>query len=367
MQQHPSVFSVRRTLSYTIGAILLLAVAGSSMACGGAPAAQPTTAPGKSPTASVKEQGAAQPAQAGTVVAKLAHVLSDDHCNQQAYLFFNDRLKTLTNGKLSIRIFPNSQLGNEREYVEQLQVGQIEFARVSTAVLGPFVPQFQVFDLPYLFPTRQHRDKAADGELGQILLKLLEERLDIKGLGFFDDGSRSLYNSKRPVVTPADLKGMKVRVMENQLMIKTFNALGAASTPMAFGEVYSALQQGVVDASEGPAAGYASVKHYEVAKYYSFTEHFMTPALPMVSMKWFNTQPKEIQQAIVQAGMEMAIKERQLWAESEDKIVTDLKAKGTQFNDVPDKAPFAKLVESIYGEYEGKIGKDLIDKARNVK
>jgi len=309
----------------------------------------------------------AQSAPAGVTVTKFASVLAENHAHHKSYLFFADRVKELTGGKLIINVYPNSQLGNEREYVEFLQTGQIEFGRAATAVLGPFVPQFQAFDLPYLFANKQQMFKAADGELGQMLLKALADKLNIKGLGFFDDGTRSLYSSKRSVLVPADFKGMKVRTMENQLMIKTFNTIGAAATPLPYGELYSALQQGVVDAGEGPIPSYWAMKHYEVAKYYSFTDTFISPALPMVGLKWYNAQPKEFQQAIDQAAKEMIVKERQWMAEQEKSAMDELKAKGVVFTEVKDKAAFMKAVEPIHKEYEARLGKDLLDKARNPK
>ncbi len=308
-----------------------------------------------------------QSAPAGVTVTKFASVLAENHAHHKSYQFFADRVKELTGGKLVINVYPNSQLGNEREYVEFLQTGQIEFGRVATAVLGPFVPQFQAFDLPYLFPTKQQMFKAADGELGQMLLTALADKLNIKGLGFFDDGTRSLYSSKRAILTPADFKGMKVRTMENQLMIKTFNMLGAAATPLPYGELYSALQQGVVDAGEGPIPSYWAMKHYEVAKYYSYTDTFISPALPMVGLKWFNAQPKEFQQAIEQAAKEMIVKERQMMAEQEKTATDDLKTKGVVFTEMKDKAAFMKAVEPIHKEYEARLGKDLLDMARNPK
>ncbi len=309
----------------------------------------------------------AQSAPAGATVTKFASVLAENHAHHKSYVFFADRVKELTGGKLIINVYPNSQLGNEREYVEFLQTGQIEFGRVATAVLGPFVPQFQAFDLPYLFPNKQQMFKAADGELGQMLLKALADKLNIKGLGFFDDGTRSLYSSKRSVIVPADFKGMKVRTMENQLMIKTFNIIGAAATPLPYGELYSALQQGVVDAGEGPIPSYWAMKHYEVAKYYSFTDTFISPALPMVGLKWYNAQPKEFQQAIDQAAKEMIVKERQWMAEQEKSAMDELKAKGVVFTEVKDKSAFMKAVEPIHKEYESRLGKDVLDKARNPK
>ena len=340
-------------LSTLVIGLLILAAA-----CGGAaPAAQPTAAPAKG-----GEPAKAAPAAAAQTV-KFASVLAEDHPQHKAFLFCADRMKELTNGKVIVQVFPNSQLGNEREYIEQLQIGQLEFGKSSAAVLGPFVPQFQVFDLPYVFKSREHLFKHTDGEVGQTLLKLVNEKLNIKGLGFFDAGARSIFTSKKPINTPADLKGLKIRVMENQLMIQTFNALGAAATPMAYGELYSALQQGVVDGAENSPVAYRAMKHYEVAKYFSYTEHFMTPDFPMVSLKWYNAQPKEIQQAVDQAGKEMIKKERELWLEYEKFVEDDLKAKGVEFNKVADKGAFAKLVEPIYSQFESKIGKDLIEKA----
>ena len=303
----------------------------------------------------------------GVVVTKFAHVLAETHANHTCYLSFAKRVKEMTKGKLIINVYPNSQLGNEREYVEFLQTGQIEFGRAHTSVLGGFIPQFQTFDIPYLFKDRQQMFKAADGELGRVLLKALADKLQIKGLGFFDDGSRCLYNSRRPIYTPADFKGLKVRTMENQIMIKTFNMLGAAAVPLPFGEVYSGLQQGVIDASEGPVQGYWVMKHNEVAKYFSYTDTFIGPALPMVGLKWFNAQSKEFQQAIEQAAREMIVQERQLFAEQEKVATDDLKSKGVLFNAVKDKTAFMKIVEPIYKEFESQLGKDLLDMARNPK
>jgi tripartite ATP-independent transporter DctP family solute receptor len=306
-------------------------------------------------------------AQTGAVVTKFAHVLAENHANHTSYLFFANRVKEMTKGKLIINIYPSSQLGNEREYVEFLQTGQIEFGRAHTAVMGGFIPQFQVFDIPYIFKDKQQMFKAADGELGRVLLKTLADKLQIKGLGFFDDGTRCLYNSRRPIYTPADFKGLKVRTMENQLMIKTFNMLGAAAAPLPFGEVYSGLQQGVIDASEGPVQGYWVMKHNEVAKYFSYTDTFMGPALPMVGLKWFNAQSKEFQQGIEQAAREMIVKERELMAEQEKVATDDLKSKGVLFNAVKDKTAFMKIVEPIHKEFESRLGKDLLDLARNPK
>ena len=173
-----------------------------------------------------------------------------------------------------------------------------------------------------------------------------------------------MFNSKRPIITPADIEGHEDPGHGEPSHDLDLQPMGAAATPMAIGELYSAIQQGVVDGAENSPVFYRSQKYYEVAKYYAFTDHFLTPDYPMMSLKWFNAQPKDIQDAITQAGKEMIEKERQFWLEYEKFVNDDLKAKGVLFNDVPDKAAFAKLVEPIYKDFEGKIGKDLIDKAR---
>jgi len=356
--------------------ILALGSGGALLVGCGQPAApaQPTAAPKAAapdaPTAAAAPAApaaAAAAAPAGAVTAKFAAVQADDHSHTQGYKYFASKVKEYTNGKLIINVFPNSQLGNEREYIEQLRTGQIEFARVATAVLGPFVPQYQAFDLPYLFENEAQMLKSADGQLGMQLQKLLEDKLAIKGLGFWPDGSRSVYNRLRPIKTPADMKGMKIRLMENPLMLETFNALGAAATPMAYGEVYSALQQGVIDGAEGPINAYGTIKHWEVAKYFSYTEHFNTPVLPMVSKKWYDAQPKEFQDAIDKAAKDTMPWVRNLQAEQEKAAAADLTSKGVQINKVDDKAPFIKLAETVYPKYVDKIGKDYIDLARSGK
>ena len=369
--------SSRAHASGLITVLLAAALVAFATACGGAAAPAATTAPAKPAAtaaaaapaaAATKAPAAAQPAApAGAVTAKFAAVQADDHSHVQGYKYFANKVKEYTNGKLVINVFPNSQLGNEREYIEQLRTGQIEFARVATAVLGPFVPQYQAFDLPYMFENEPTMLKSADGQLGTALQKLLEEKLAIKGLGFWPDGSRSVYNRVRPINTPADMKGMKIRLMENPLMLKTFNTLGAAATPMAYGEVYSALQQGVIDGAEGPINAYGTIKHWEVAKYFSYTEHFNVPVLPMVSKKWYDAQPKEFQEAIDKAAKDTMPWVRNLQTEQEKAAEADLKTKGVQINRVPDKAPFMKAVEPIYPEYVDKIGKEYIDMARSGK
>lgn len=347
---------------------LAVAVLGLTAACGGG-TAQPTAAPSQPAAAPAKAPEATKPAAAApanVIRVKYSDQVAEDHPEQKATREWAEKVKTMTNGALVIDVYANSVLGSPRENLEQMQIGQLEFAKISTAALGGFVPQFQVFDLPYVFKSREHLLKATDGEPGKILEKMLADKLGIKILGWFDAGARSIFTSKKPVKTIADLKGQKIRVMESPLMIQTFNLMGAAAVPMAYGELYSALQQGVVDGAENSQIAYRSMKHYEVAKYFTLTEHFMTPDIPMVSLKWFNAQPKEIQNAVEQSAKELIQNERKYWLEYEKFVTNDLKSKGVQFMDT-DKEPFAKAVEPVYKDFEPKIGKDLMDMTRNMK
>ncbi len=343
----------------------------AATACGSStPAAQPTSAPSQpnaaAPTKAPEATKPAAAAPAQVIRVKYSDQVAEDHPEQKATREWAEKVKTMTNGALVIDLYPNSVLGSPRENLEQMQIGQLEFAKISTAALGGFVPQFQVFDLPYVFKSREHLLKATDGEPGKILEKMLADKLGIRILGWFDAGARSIFTSKKPVKSIADLKGQKIRVMESPLMIQTFNLMGAAAVPMAYGELYSALQQGVVDGAENSQIAYRSMKHYEVAKYWTNTEHFMTPDIPMVSLKWFNAQPKETQNAIEQSAKELIQNERKYWLEYEKFVTDDLKAKGVQFMDT-DKEPFAKAVEPVYKDFEPKIGKELMDMARNMK
>ena len=353
----PAAPAATKAAAPAAGATTAPAAPAATKPAAAAPAAGATAAPvvAGEPTASV-------PPAANAKHIKLNDQVADDHPQQKAFRAFSRRVQELTKGQLVIDVFPNSTLGTPRETIEQLQIGQLEMAKVSTAALSGFVPQFQVFDLPYVFKSREHLFKHVDGEVGSTLNKMLADKLGIKSLGYFDAGARSIFTTKKQVKTLADLKGQKIRVMESPLMISTFNLMGAAATPMAYGELYSALQQGVVDAAENSTVAYKAMKHYEPAKLFSFTEHFMTPDMPMVSLKWYSAQPKEIQDAVDQAAKELITSERKFWLEYEGVVVEDLKKLGVQFTDV-DKAPFAKAVEPVLKEFEPKIGKDLMDKA----
>ncbi|MEE3243101.1 MAG: TRAP transporter substrate-binding protein, partial [Bacteroidota bacterium] len=214
-------------------------------------------------------------------VIKLAHGLDVSHPVHKAMVFMGERLKEKSAGKLSLDIYPSQQVGSERECLELLQIGSLGMTKVSTGVLENFAPQLKVFGLPFLFRDAEHRFAVLEGEIGeQLLSSSIPQRL--KGLTFYDAGSRSFY-TKKPVETPEDLKGLKLRVMESQTAMNMVKNLGGSPTPIAWGELYTALQQGVVDGAENNLPSFYLSHHYEVCKYFVVDEHTALPDELLIS------------------------------------------------------------------------------------
>jgi len=281
-------------------------------------------------------------------------------------LFFADKVKEKTNGQIEIQVFPNSQLGEQRDALEGMKVGTLEMAMSSAGPLAQFVPSIDVLNLPYVFNSSDHMHKVLDGEPGK---KLVE---DIEGAGFkflfwMDSGSRNIINNVRPINKPEDLKGLKIRVMTSDLMVDTLNKMGAIATPMGQGEVYSALQQGVLNGWENNPPTLLTLKLYEVSKYFSWTRHFMVPDLILMSQKVYDNLTPEQQQAVLEAAKEAQAKQRELWADYEEKAVEELKQNGVIFNDVADITPFAEKVKPVWKTYTDKFGTQLVDMIENTK
>lgn len=313
-----------------------------------------------------QQQKAQAPAANQKIVIKLGDVLADDHPHTKSYHFFAKRVSELTNGKVEVQVFPNSQLGNQRDMVEGMQMGSIQMGKSMMTVLAGFLPEVQVFDLPYLFRDRDHYYKVMDGPVGQSFLQERLPKVGLVGIAFFDAGQRSVYNSKRPIKTIDDMKGLKLRVPESPIYLDMMGAFGAIGTPMPVGEIYSALQSGVIDGAENAPIFYDKQKHYEVAKYFSNTNHNMPPDVLLMSKKFYDSLPADVQKAIIQAGKETQQYERKLWQELEAKTVADLKAKGVQFNDV-DPKPFREAAQKVWQKYEEKLGKALIQQIVDTK
>lgn len=299
-------------------------------------------------------------------VLKLSSVLPEGHPTHKAMVFFADLVKEKTKGEIEIRVFPSSQLGEQRDALEGMKVGTLEMAMVAAGPLGQFVPQVDVLNLPYMFRSLDHLHKALDGEAGKKLIGYINQA-GYEFLFWMDAGSRNIINNKRPIYKPEDLKGLKIRVMPSKIMVDTLNLMGAIATPMGQGEVYSALQQGVIDGWENNPPTLLTLKLYEVSKYFSWTRHFTVPDVVLMSKKVYDSLTPEQQKAIKEAAVEGMAKQREFWADFEGKAVEELKTKGIAFNDVPDLTPFAEKVKPVWEGYISKFGKELIDAIQGVK
>lgn len=299
------------------------------------------------------------------VVLKLGHAVAPEHPYHLGAVKFSERVAQRTKNKVMIDVYPSTQLGNERDMVEGLQLGTIDLVVTSTGPLGGFVPKMFVVDLPFLFKDREHAYKVLDGQIGKDLLEAFSAK-GIKGLAFWENGFRQITNNTRPIEKPEDLKGIKIRTMENKVHLASFKAFGASPTPMAWSEVYTALQQKTIDAQENPIAIIYHQKIYEVQKYLALTGHFYSPTPLLMSLKVFNNLPKDIQKIMADTAIECATYERNLLRDSEAKQIADLKARGIQVT-TPDKGPFQKVAASVYREFEAQFGKEMVDKIIAIK
>lgn len=303
-------------------------------------------------------------AQQPKVEATFAGILAKDHLITRAYQEFADRVRAKTQGGLSIRVVPAGQMGGIKETVEATMAGNLEFTQVNNAALGNFYSRTMLFDLPFIFRDNDHMKKVVRGELGTQIYAGFEQKTGMKiVMAGMADGPRSVWNSVRPVSKPADMKGMKLRVMESPIMISTFQSLGAIPTPMPFPEVYMAAKQRVIDGAETPPAGLLAMKAPEVAKYYSLTKHFALPAAAGVNVKWFRSLPPAYQTAILEAA-----NEARAWYDAaydaDEKAALDAAVKqGMVVNDVASMEEFRAAVNKVYDEYRERVGGDAMIKA----
>jgi tripartite ATP-independent transporter DctP family solute receptor len=282
---------------------------------------------------------------------KLAHSLEVSHPVHLAMMYMADKVKEKSGGKLTVAVYPNSQLGSERECVELLQIGSLGMTKVSAATMESFSPNFKVLSLPYIFKDKAHYYSVLNGEIGDDLLTEGEQYW-LRGLTYYDAGSRSFYANK-PINTPSDLKGMKIRVQASNTAIAMINAFGGAATPISTSEIYTALQQGVVDGAENNPPTFYLSRHYEVAKNYSLNEHTMVPDILLISTKvWEDLTPQE-QQWLQEAADESAVVQRKLWQEAEEEALREVKKAGVEVT-YPDKEPFAKMVEPLFESFRNE-------------
>lgn len=275
-----------------------------------------------------------------------------------AIQFMGEWLSEQTDGELEVTIYHSMQLGGEKEALEQVQLGALEMTRVSVGVVGPIVDDFNAFNLPYVFRSIDHMHHVVDGEIGQELLAGLEAG-ELIGLGFMDAGARSFYNKERPIRTPEDLEGLKIRVMQNPIFIDMMDAMGGSGIPIAFNELYTAMQTGVVDGAENNPPSYSTQKHYEQAGYYSLTEHLIVPEIFVFSKRVWDTLSEEHQNLIREASILVTQKERELWQAMETKAMEELEGLGVQINDDVDKAAFIEATAPVREKFGAQYAKLL--------
>lgn len=271
---------------------------------------------------------------------------------------FKRLVEEYTNGKVEVQLFASATLGNERDMIEGLSLGTIEMCLSSTGPLPNFSKEFQVFDLPFIITDKDKAYEVMDGEIGTKILSSLES-INIEALGFWENGFRHISNSKKEIVKPEDMAGIKIRTMENPIHMATFQQLGAMPTPMAFSELFTALQQGTIDGQENPLVIFDTNKFSEAQKYLSLTGHVYSPSIMMISKKTFESYPKDVQEALIKAEKEARTWERNFCTKMDEELVAKIKADGVIVTEV-DKELWKKACEPIYAKYESEINPEYI-------
>ncbi|MEX2117007.1 MAG: TRAP transporter substrate-binding protein [Bacteroidota bacterium] len=299
-------------------------------------------------------------------VLKLAHGLDRTHPVHVSMEHMARLVQERSVGRMRIDIYPSGQLGTERECLELVQIGSLAMTKVSSSVLEGFAPSFKVFSLPYLFRDEEHRFRVLDGEIGQRLL-METEPFRLLGLVYLDAGSRSFYSKDKPILTPEDLRGMKIRVQESATSMKMIQALGGSATPIAWGELYTALQQGVVDGAENNPPSFYTSRHYEVCKFYSLNEHTAVPDVMIISTVVWNSLTPEEQGILRQAASDAKEVQKIRWREASAEALARVQEAGVTIYH-PDRTLFAEKVRPMVEQFKSEPAVyDLILKIRGAQ
>lgn len=293
-------------------------------------------------------------------VLKLAHALDTGHPVHHGMVHMAERLQHYSDGRMRVDIYPSGQLGAERELVELVQIGSLDITKVSTSPLEAFVPIMKIFSLPYVFRSREHCLTVLDSNVGRRLLASTEVAR-LRGLGYYDAGSRSFYMVDTPVETPADLAGKKIRVQKSQTSVKMIAAMGGSATPISWGELYTALQQGVVDGAENNPPSFFRSRHYETSKYYALNEHTMVPDILLMSLRSWESLNEQQRGWLQNAVDDSVAYQRRLWMEATQEALATVEEAGVVVT-YPDKQPFMDAVAEMKASYAGtEIGDLLAD------
>ena len=308
------------------------------------------------------------PQKSDQTVLKIGHGLNEQHPVHKALVFMGEKLKEKSNGKITLEIIPSEQLGSEREMIEQVQQGSLDMTKTSSSPLESFIPVMGVFGVPYVFRDHDHFWKVLKGPIGSKILQAGKEK-NLIGLCYYDSGSRSFYTKDRPIMVPDDLKNpkpLKIRVQESKTSMAMVKALGASPTPIAWGELYIALQTGIVDGAENNPPSFYTSRHYEVCNHYSLDEHSRVPDVVLIGIKTWNKLSPEDQQIIQDAANESADYEKELWDKFTQEALDKIKKAGVKIYH-PDKSLFQEKVKSMHQSYKGTEIGALIEEIKLVK
>ena len=300
----------------------------------------------------------------GNRVLRLAHGLDVQHPVHKAMEFMAEEVSERSGGSLKVVIYPSEQLGNEKECIEALQLGYLAMTKISTGAMESFVPDFKIFGIPYLFRDSEHFWKVCNGQIGKDLLAA-GESVRLKGLCYYDAGARSFYAGK-PINTPADLAGLKVRVMSSPMAFDMVSAMGGSPTPISWGELYTSLDQGVVDAAENNPPSLLTSRHYEISRYYSLDEHLRLPDMLVISTRVWKSLSDE-HKKVLQEAIDLSVDyQRKIWKQAEESAMEVFKEDGVTMI-YPYKTPFVESVQPMWDKYrKGEFGK-LIDRIQETK
>jgi tripartite ATP-independent transporter DctP family solute receptor len=303
----------------------------------------------------------------GKTVFKASDVQPAGYPTVAATESLGKKLEAATSGRLSVQMFPSAQLGAEKETIEQTQIGAIQLLRVSAGALGPIVDDINVVNMPFLFKNTAHAQKMMDGPIGQELLDRISANANagLVALCWMDSGARSIYNTKKPVKSIEDLKGLKIRVIGNPIFIDMMNALGGNGIAMGYDQVFGALQTGVIDGAENNPPSYVFSNHYTAAKYYSLTEHLIIPEVLMFSKKAWTMLSADDQSLIKKFAREAQLEERELWKKYEQTAMEKAKAAGCEIVEIADKTPFQNAVKPVWDKYGPKY-QDMINRIQGI-
>lgn len=297
----------------------------------------------------------------GEFVLKMASPSNPEDNNVKAFYYFEEQVEAATDGRIDVQVFDSGQLGDHRDYIGSLQMGSIQAAEINTSVLNSIDTSFMVFDLPYIVKGMDHAREVLDSGVGEVLSKKLEDKANVVIGGWMIRAPRSVYSSKGPINTAEDFKGLKIRVMDSPIMIRTMELLEATPVPVAASERYMALQTKVVDAAENAPAIVLAQKEYEVTSHLSLTEHFCTPNTIAFDKNFLDKLPEDLRKIVLEKAGEAGVYAQKLDTDGLVGTLDELEAEGMTIVEVSDKASFVEKLQPLYKEYADEIGQDIID------